>query len=102
MSQIMVCSKDEWSENLSRFAFYLGKFIYLMDAYEDVEEDIKKGTFNPLKKKFDSPSFEEDSRTILTMMMSECCKELSSFRFWKMLKFSEIYCILVYGAAMKQ
>lgn len=75
MSQIMVRSKDEWSENLSRFAFYLGKFIYLMDAYEDVEEDIKKGTFNPLKKKFDSPSFEEDSRTILTMMMSECCKE---------------------------
>ncbi|MBQ8230929.1 MAG: hypothetical protein IJZ34_03220 [Lachnospiraceae bacterium] len=75
MTQIVVCREDEWTENLSRFAFYLGKFIYLMDAYEDVETDIKKGTYNPLKKKYDSPEFEEECRTILTMMMSECCKE---------------------------
>lgn len=46
-----------------------------MDAYEDVEADIKKGTYNPLKKKYDCPDFEEECRTILTMMMSECCKE---------------------------
>ncbi|MBO4976389.1 MAG: hypothetical protein J6C54_01415 [Lachnospiraceae bacterium] len=75
MTQIVVSREDEWTENLSRFAFYLGKFIYLMDAYEDVETDIKKGTYNPLKKKFDCPDFEEECRTILTMMMSECCKE---------------------------
>ena len=75
MTQIVVCREDEWTENLSRFAFYLGKFIYLLDAYEDVESDIKKGTYNPLKKKYETPGFEEDCRTILTMMMSECCKE---------------------------
>lgn len=75
MAQICVCKEDEWSDNLSRFGFYLGKFIYLLDAYEDVEEDIRKGTYNPLKKKFEDPDFEEDCRTILTMMMSECCKE---------------------------
>ena len=75
MTQLVVCREDEWTENLSRFAFYLGKFIYLMDAYEDVEADIKKGTYNPLKKKYDCPDFEEECRTILTMMMSECCKE---------------------------
>ncbi len=75
MVQIVVCKEDEWTQNLSRFAFYLGKFIYLMDAYEDVEEDIRKGTYNPLKKLYNSPDFEEECRTILTMMMSECCKE---------------------------
>ena len=75
MSQIVVCKEDEWTENLSRFGFYLGKFIYLMDAYEDVDEDLKKGTFNPLKKKYQNPDFEEECHTILTMMMSECCKE---------------------------
>lgn len=75
MAQIVVCREDEWSEILSRFGFYLGKFIYLLDAYEDVEEDIRKGTYNPLKKKFHSPDFEEECKTILTMMMSECCRE---------------------------
>ena len=75
MARIVVCKEDEWTENLARFAFYLGKFIYLMDAYEDVEEDIRKGTYNPLKKLYHNPDFEEECRTILTMMMSECCKE---------------------------
>lgn len=75
MAQIVVCREDEWSENLNRFGFYLGKFIYLLDAYEDIEEDIQKGTYNPLKKKYNEPDFEEECRTILTMMMAECCKE---------------------------
>lgn len=75
MAEIVACREDEWTENLRRFGFYLGKFIYLMDAYEDVEQDIKKGTFNPFKKKYGQPDFEEECRVILTMMMSECCKE---------------------------
>ena len=27
--------------------FYLGKFIYLMDAFEDLEKDEKNGKYNP-------------------------------------------------------
>jgi stage II sporulation protein P len=75
MAQIVVCKEDEWAEYLSGFAFYLGKFIYLMDAYEDIEADLKKGTYNPLKSKYHHPDFEGECRTILTMMMSECCRE---------------------------
>lgn len=75
MSNIVSCREDEWTETLQRLGFYLGKFIYLLDAYEDIEEDIKKHRFNPLLNKYDSPDFEEDCRIILMMMMSECCKE---------------------------
>lgn len=75
MAEIVVCREDEWSEILQRFGMYLGKFIYLLDAYEDIEEDIRKGIYNPLKKKYDNPNFEEECETILTMMMSECCRE---------------------------
>ena len=28
--------------------FYMGKFIYLMDAYEDYDRDKKKNCYNPL------------------------------------------------------
>ena len=31
--------QDEWEENLRIMGFFLGKFIYLLDAYEDVEKD---------------------------------------------------------------
>lgn len=75
MAQIVVCREDEWSDSLRRFGFFLGKFIYLLDAYEDVEEDIRRDTYNPLKNLYTDPDFEEHCRTILTMMMSECCKE---------------------------
>lgn len=75
MAEIVAVREDEWAENLRRLGFFLGKFIYLCDAYEDVEEDIKKGTPNPLKQRYESPDFEEECKTILMMMISECCKE---------------------------
>ncbi len=75
MAEIVTPREDEWAENLRTLGFFLGKFIYLMDAYEDVEKDIKKGTINPLKYKYQCPDFEEESKTILMMMMSECCRE---------------------------
>lgn len=75
MAEIMAVREDEWAESLRRLGFFLGKFIYLCDAYEDVEEDIKKGTPNPLKQRYESPDFEEECKTILMMMISECCKE---------------------------
>lgn len=75
MGEIMAVREDEWAESLRRLGFFLGKFIYLCDAYEDIELDIKKGTPNPLKRKYQDPDFEEECRTILMMMMSECCRE---------------------------
>ncbi len=75
MAEITAVREDEWSENLRSLGFYLGEFIYLLDAYEDIEEDIKKKRYNPLKSRFGEPEFEEDCHTILTMMMAQCCKE---------------------------
>lgn len=75
MAEIAAPREDEWAEGLRAFGFFLGKFIYLCDAYEDVERDIKKNAFNPLKARFGRPDFEEECRTILMMMMSECCRE---------------------------
>ena len=78
MAEIVAVKEDEWAASLRRLGFFLGKFIYLLDAYEDVESDIKKGTFNPLKKKYECPDFEEECKTILMMMMSECCREFET------------------------
>ena len=43
-----VCSdNDNDKRALARLGYCLGKFIYLTDAIEDYEKDIKKGRYNP-------------------------------------------------------
>ena len=76
MSEIFVCRRDEWEPSLRTVGFFLGKFIYLMDAYEDVEEDTRTGSYNPLKREFacNPGGFAEHCRQILTMMMAECSR----------------------------
>lgn len=75
MGEILAVREDEWKENLFQMGSYLGKFIYLLDAYEDIEEDLKEKRYNPLTKRFNNPDFEEELKTILTMMMADCCRE---------------------------
>ena len=76
MSEIFACRKDEWEPSLRKIGFFLGKFIYLMDAYEDVEKDIASGTYNPFKEAYQKDSlFAENSRHLLTLMMAECSRE---------------------------
>jgi hypothetical protein len=48
MSEICAPRHDEWEDNLRRMGYYLGRFVYIIDAYDDIEKDIKKGQFNPL------------------------------------------------------
>lgn len=47
MGEIFVYKKDEYEHNLRNIGFNLGKYIYILDAYEDLEEDNKKGRYNP-------------------------------------------------------
>lgn len=74
MAELFVYQKDEWEEKLQRMGFFFGKFIYLMDAYEDIEEDLKKRRYNPLAERYRKASFEQDCEKILKMMMAEASR----------------------------
>lgn len=75
MAELFVYHEDEWADSLRRIGFYFGKFIYLMDAYDDIEEDLKKNCYNPFAPRFSEEGFEEEVKGILTMMMAECSRE---------------------------
>lgn len=47
LAELFCWREDEWQQDLRILGFYLGKFIYLMDAYEDMEKDNKRGNYNP-------------------------------------------------------
>ena len=48
MAEICAVRKDEWEQTLRTFGYYLGKYVYILDAYDDIEKDIKDKCFNPL------------------------------------------------------
>jgi len=95
MAECFVYQKDEWEPYLRKIGFFLGKFIYLMDAYEDVEDDLASGNYNPLKNDFqNNKNFAEDCRTLLTLMMSECSR---SFEKLPILLHAEILRNILYS-----
>ncbi|MBR0091653.1 MAG: hypothetical protein IJP92_08135 [Lachnospiraceae bacterium] len=76
MAEVLVMRKDVWEPYLHRLGFFLGKFVYLMDAVDDIEEDLKKENYNPLKDIWnnDNEHFYERCRVMLTMMMEQTAR----------------------------
>lgn len=75
MSEVFVYCEGLWEESLRKIGFYLGKFIYILDAFDDLEKDRKKHSYNPLLSRNNGDIDGEEIRTILTMMMADCTKE---------------------------
>ncbi len=48
LGEVFAWKNDEWQQTLREVGFHLGKFIYLLDAWDDLERDKKSGCFNPL------------------------------------------------------
>ncbi|QIB68473.1 hypothetical protein Ami103574_03685 [Aminipila butyrica] len=54
-----VANLEKRQKLLGHIGYHLGKWIYLMDAYEDIDENIAKKTYNPLLYRFDYDSDKE-------------------------------------------
>jgi hypothetical protein len=75
MSELFVYREDMWEESLRKIGFFLGKFIYILDAYDDIKKDIEKDCYNPLKSIYNTENFETECNNMLTMMMAACSNE---------------------------
>ncbi|MBC6004501.1 MAG: DUF5685 family protein [Paeniclostridium sordellii] len=47
MGEIFAYKNDKYEHDLRIIGFNIGKYIYMLDAYEDLDRDIKKGRYNP-------------------------------------------------------
>lgn len=79
MAELFVYEKDIWEESLRRMGFFLGKYIYLLDAYDDLDRDASSGSFNPLlpvlaRMEERGEDFDGYVRDLLTMCMASCCR----------------------------
>ena len=74
MASLFTYKEDRWQDSLQEVGFYLGKFIYILDAYDDIEKDRKHSSYNPLLGRSEKETFEEDCRRMLILMMAECTR----------------------------
>lgn len=74
LAAILEYNKDEWSCELNRTGFYLGKFIYILDAYEDLEKDIENKRYNVLASHREMSGFKELVKAILENLMANCVR----------------------------
>ena len=94
MAEILTYRKDEWYDVLYEMGDYLGRFIYIMDAYDDIEKDIKENQFNPFSSRKDDEHFDERVKVILEMMIA---RSADAFETLPILKYADILRNIIYS-----
>ncbi len=75
LGEVFAYKSDEWAPVLRSMGVALGRFIYLMDAWDDLDRDIKKRAYNPFAAIRNEEDYEKRVYDILTMEMAECVAE---------------------------
>ncbi len=94
LGTIFASEDDIWQDSLYKIGFYLGKFIYLMDAFDDLEKDQKKKNYNPLIELSKRRDFDAYIENTLIMMMAECSK---NFELLPILQYTDILRNILYS-----
>ena len=74
MAELFDYRQDHWSPELRNIGFHLGKFIYLLDAYDDLERDNHSGAYNPLKTLSTRPGYEQELQEIFELLLARCAQ----------------------------
>lgn len=99
MAEIIAMKDDEWQETLRTLGYNLGKFVYLLDAYDDLENDIKKGRYNVLKYHIHENDFDVLMEGILNAIMAQCAR---SFEILPIIQDVEILRNIIYSGVWTQ
>lgn len=74
-AEIFVLKEDCWADILRKIGYALGKYIYLMDAFDDLEKDRKTGNYNPWMFISQEEDFELRVKQILIMIAAEASRQ---------------------------
>ena len=66
--------EDPWAGVLRSLGAGLGRFIYWMDAWEDYDNDQKKGRFNPLTGYRDRPDYQDFCHETLEFLIADAAE----------------------------
>lgn len=75
VEEIILYKEDIWEQNLRKVGFFLGKYIYLLDAYEDMERDKKNNSYNPFNN-LQLDDIDKYAKEILMLNLSFLSEEI--------------------------
>lgn len=95
LAEVLAYKEDIWENTLRDIGFHLGRFIYLADAFDDLEKDRKKNCYNPfLSQDEHDPVFHEACEQLLRVMIAPAA---SAFEYLPIVKNAEILRNILYA-----
>lgn len=74
MAELFDYRQDRWAPELRTLGENLGKYLYLLDAYDDLDKDLRKGAYNPLKELRQRPDYEEEMHEIFELLLAQAAQ----------------------------
>lgn len=99
MAELFLYRDDVWKRTLGQMGFYLGKYIYILDAYDDLEKDIRNHSYNPLLSISGEKDYEEKCEQMLTLVLAECS---SAFEKLPCIQYVDILRNILYAGVWKK
>lgn len=94
MAELLLYKEDVWKDTLMQMGFYLGKYIYILDAYDDVGKDIENHSYNPLVSIYKDDDYEQKCEQMLTLVLAECS---SAFERLPCIEYADILRNILYA-----
>jgi len=94
LGEIFVFKGDYWALPLRIIGEGLGRFIYLMDAYDDLPADLRRKRYNPLAQYREQLEYESLVKDSLTLVIAECTQ---AFELLPLVKDVEILRNILYS-----
>lgn len=87
--------KDPMLHALKGLAYHLGWYIYLMDAWDDLAEDIEKKRYNPLKTLYNKRLY--DDKKVEALLYDHAAKAAAYFEMLPCLQYQDILRNILYA-----
>lgn len=105
LGKIIAYGKEDADGNIYRFGYGVGKWVYLCDAADDLEDDLKKGSYNVFAnmlglKKGTTPG-ETDKAAIARSLNMSCAFATESFESIKEKTLIPIVTNIIYSGTEK-
>ncbi len=91
----LLCYNTDCNDNeaLRQFGYMIGRWVYITDAVFDCPDDIKDGSFNPLKARYNKDGYSEYCEQMLSLTMGEAVR---NYKRLKIFRFDDILCNVLY------
>jgi hypothetical protein len=99
LGEVFVREEDNWKEHLFAIGSGLGRFVYLADAYTDLQSDTKKGKFNPFAECSKAPDFDDKVKDMLSWAASDAAK---AFEYLPLDEYQEVLRNILYSGIWTQ